>query len=255
MAKRALEISRAIHSGIFKPGMSEEEILAASIRASQEVFAEYERLGITAKDISAEIRESMIPAFGSAEEFDRHSALNPVLRGLRAETDRSFAITLAAIIEDDIKACLKRHLTTDPAFAKMLKDAFKDNGILGTFGACIDFLALQSICGHAAWGQLTIIRTIRNRFAHRLHVNSFDHPEIAGQVDNLTFIETFMIRDGELAGIQYRGPTGEVEVTGWNNSIEDFFGTRRLRFQHTCNLLRHGINEARPDKKSFTLNK
>lgn len=118
-----------------------------------------------------------------------HPALNDMINNipflLAPETDsRAVAIVGAAYLEEYLKDALLIKLPG--ANSELQKKLFETYGPLGTMQARIDMaMALQIIGADFRKACITIAR-IRNRFAHRLDISTFDHPEIAELCESLS---------------------------------------------------------------------
>lgn len=106
---------------------------------------------------------------------DRDSLMEELLNG----NDRSLIITLASYAENAIELLIGQHL---PALAKAEKKdwdvAFRHDGPLGTFSACIDMAFLLGLIDERLRGQLDDLRHMRNAVAHTKRAVTFEDQEL-----------------------------------------------------------------------------
>jgi hypothetical protein len=118
-----------------------------------------------------------------ADEFARDLILLYELY-VSPETDaRVKAIVCAAYIEDHITGLIREKM---PGLTPVLtKKIFSETGPLGTIGNKID--AAQALCviETKIAEDARLIARIRNRFAHEIRVDNFDHPRVKDLVDKL----------------------------------------------------------------------
>lgn len=254
MRPKPSEIQRAIMDRALKDptNMSEEEIQAALVKGLEDVRREFERLGITGQDIVREVEEHFLELAGSQEEYDRQKLIQAALPPLSKETDRSVAITWAAIVEDELAAAIRRHLSTDDAFRGLLSRTMEPQGVLGNFGSKITFGALLSIFGPDVWREMKAIRDIRNLFAHRLDIDNFDHKEVSKHCAKLRIIEKFIVFEDRKPGIT-RPTNSGISVTGYYLEGHDLIDSNRGRFISTSRLLWEAIADTHAGTKNPVL--
>jgi hypothetical protein len=99
-----------------------------------------------------------------------------IYQGIDKESDRGVAILCASLVEERLKSALlarMKHLPLPP-----------NHGKRDTFAACIEKAAKRGILGPEAEANISLIRRLRNQFAHQLTGSdgtplTFDDPEIA----------------------------------------------------------------------------
>ena len=122
----------------------------------------------------------------------------PRPKGRNPRDDRAVALVSVAVIDQGLEAALLtkfRQLAPDDERA-IFSD---DSAPLASFDAKVRLAFALGLLGKQAWADLTVIRRIRNTFAHsRLQIN-FDTPEIADAVGLLTLRERWpnMMPTGE----------------------------------------------------------
>jgi len=100
-------------------------------------------------------------------------------------TDRAAAICGASYIEEILLTALRRHFVHAPTeFDRM----FRSSGPLAAFDARIRIAHLSSLITSVFRDDLLIIKDVRNRFAHRLDIKSFDADEIRDRLMNLKLL-------------------------------------------------------------------
>lgn len=78
------------------------------------------------------------------------------------ESDRAAAVLAASFVEDSMRTSLMQHLVAGRATSKLLKDS----GALGTFSALVAVSYAMGFLSPEMKLNLTLIRKIRNYFAH-----------------------------------------------------------------------------------------
>ena len=109
-----------------------------------------------------------------------------IFRGVSEEIDlgspRATAIVGAAFVEDHLQRLIQARLVDDE---KVVDQTFGPNSALGSFSAKINLGYLFGLYSKEAYRELNCIRTIRNDFAHELHINDFDIDTIKDRCANL----------------------------------------------------------------------
>lgn len=98
---------------------------------------------------------------------------------LQTSSDRAIAIIGAVLIDNGLRALISAHLRTDQAVDNEL---FQPTGPLGSLGPKARLAYMMSLVEKHAYDDILLVEHIRNRFAHRLDCNTFDHALIAKQI-------------------------------------------------------------------------
>lgn len=109
----------------------------------------------------------------------------------KTDSDRAAAIVAATFVEDHITRLVQWHLEQDE---KLLGELFKPGSPLGDFGVKVNLGYLLGLYSKVAWKELYTIRTIRNKFAHKLEVRDFKNDKMRGLTENLKLWETKKIK-------------------------------------------------------------
>ena len=96
--------------------------------------------------------------------------LKAYFNSLVGESDRGIALGLAASFEEELGAILRAHMLDDRATTGLLA------GPLGSFAARISACHALGLITTAEQKALTVIRDIRNYFAHNWDAAGFDDP-------------------------------------------------------------------------------
>ena len=73
-----------------------------------------------------------------------------------------------------------------PGLNSKLKDRlFENDGALSQFGTLIDVAAALNVLTGRGRREAIKLARVRNRFAHRLHISDFEHPDVAGIIDEI----------------------------------------------------------------------
>ena len=107
---------------------------------------------------------------------------------------RVVAIIMAAYVEHYLTDLLKEKLPglNSVIAARMFKPG---EGALGGLSRKIDMARALEILSAHEMREAILIARIRNRFAHKLEVDSFDHPEVVELVEKLTPTHKATIRN------------------------------------------------------------
>jgi DNA-binding MltR family transcriptional regulator len=166
------------------------------------------------------------------------------LKQLDKDSDRALGVTCAAIVDEALAECLRKHFVQVNSDIRSRIDWLMDpGGALSAFGLRIDLGWVLGIYGKAARQEMARIKDIRNDFAHEVSIYSFDDPLIAKRVDQLTLVDKFLTKDeigweyhlklDDDTWIESRGiPSSTVR-----DSEHPFWDSRRNRYRFTCAML------------------
>lgn len=195
------------------------------------------------------VEATFTEAFGGPEKYARHKLFQSALAGARQEADRSIAIVQGAVTEEGLRMALESYFpggTTQPDVVNRLFDPMK-NGPLSNFGAKVDVAFALGILGNSARGTLKRVAEIRNLFAHRLDIGSFDHDDIRRLTDKLTYLDAALdYREDGMVHLSHRSGKNEVVVKTGFRLEENPFVTSRGRFEQTCSFFQHHLRQIVP---------
>jgi mannitol operon repressor len=103
--------------------------------------------------------------------------LSKFLRELQAESDRGLALVAASVLDDKLRGALDALLVEGGAASRLL-DA--GNAPLGTLSARTDACLALGLIDDFEHAEITLIRKVRNEFAHGLHGTNFQTEPIRG---------------------------------------------------------------------------
>src|SRR5215207_10013598 len=106
---------------------------------------------------------------------------------LDKDSDRAAGLVAAAIVEQRLEEAIQFWMVADSAVQQSL---FRPSGALGAFGVKIDLAYLMGVISSAGRSDLIILKSIRNDFAHRLELDSFEIPTIRDRCANLRLVDT-----------------------------------------------------------------
>jgi hypothetical protein len=115
------------------------------------------------------------------DEFRR--AMSEISSG----SDRAVALVGGAILETTLTDTLKVFLHRKK---KITDDLFRPSGACGAFATKIHLGFLIGLYGEDAHRELTIMKDIRNQFAHSLQINDFNTEKIRAWTANLKMCES-----------------------------------------------------------------
>ena len=191
----------------------------------------------------------MILATGGEEEWGTKQRTWEAIRMASGEPDRSLAIVWAAVLEERLQAALERHLPGNTTASDVITDLFDPlkYGPLSTFAAKIDMACALGIIGLGARKCLKIIARIRNDFAHKLGVRSFEHDLIRRNVEKLVYIDQALdFREAGLVKVSFRNAEGAVVVQMGHRLENNPFDTLKGRFRESCAFLHKLIDDTKP---------
>jgi hypothetical protein len=108
--------------------------------------------------------------------------LSLFLRELQSESDRGLALVGASVIDDKLRATLKSFLVDCKAGTKLLDEP---SAPLATLSSRIDACLSLGLIDQFEYDEVTLIRKVRNAFAHGLHGTTFQTEPIPGLCSTL----------------------------------------------------------------------
>jgi len=109
------------------------------------------------------------------------------IRALQSRTHSEIGIVGAAIIEEQLLRALLTKMR--PLSGEMKKRLFDGYGPLSSFAAKIDLSYALQIINKAQYDDLTVVRRIRNQFAHAMPLINFDSPEIRAHFKSFNTVQ------------------------------------------------------------------
>jgi len=100
---------------------------------------------------------------------------------LYAGSDRGAAVIFSSVVEKSLGKLLRDAMRPDG-----IGNLFEFDGTLGTFGAKIQFAYALQLIGPITRHDLTIIRSLRNQFAHSRRPIEFETPVVAAACKHLS---------------------------------------------------------------------
>ena len=104
------------------------------------------------------------------------------LTELQAETDRGLALVAAAVLDDKLRAVLIAFFVENTTASKLLDSG---NAPLGTLSARADACVALGLIDEFEHQEITLVRKVRNEFAHGLHGTTFQTEPIRGYCSSL----------------------------------------------------------------------
>jgi DNA-binding MltR family transcriptional regulator len=110
--------------------------------------------------------------------------ITAAVKEIQEQTDRGSAVVGAAMMEEMISVVLQKRMSE---MNRAHYDAFFGlNGPGGSLSNKIELFYAFGLCNDTLYKSMHDIRSIRNKFAHRIEPLSFDDPSIADLVDGLS---------------------------------------------------------------------
>jgi hypothetical protein len=117
--------------------------------------------------------------------------LRTVIDEIEAGSHRATALVAGAFVEEHLTMLIRARLAPDE---KMQGELFRPGGALGDFGVKVDLGFLLRLYTKQAWKELDTIVRIRNDFAHKIEITSFDIQPTKDLCANLSRWETIIIK-------------------------------------------------------------
>lgn len=96
---------------------------------------------------------------------------------LQRETDRGLPLVAAALVDEKLLEALQSFLCEGKAAERLLSEP---NAPLGTFSSRIEACFALGLIDEHEYREITLIRKVRNLFAHARHGLSFENEKVAG---------------------------------------------------------------------------
>jgi DNA-binding MltR family transcriptional regulator len=105
---------------------------------------------------------------------------------LDTRSDRDFALTFCAYLEDTLHALFRKVLLDQGnPNGDFINNLMRNYGPLSSFNARIDVAYALGWIGRNMWKDLKTIKAVRNLFAHQYKISTFDHPDIQSECTKL----------------------------------------------------------------------
>lgn len=101
---------------------------------------------------------------------------------LKAETDRGLPLVATAFIDELLRETLRAFLGANPSTAKLLDEG---NAPLGTFSSRTEACRALGLIDDFEYSEITLLRKIRNEFAHARHGMNFTQARVQGLCSSL----------------------------------------------------------------------
>jgi hypothetical protein len=164
-----------------------------------------------------------------------------VFNELNSATDRAAAIVGGSLVELALQSALEAHLHRDK---KLTDNLFRPSGAFGAFATKINLGFLVGIYGQNGIKELTIIKNIRNAFAHRLDIDSFGNQTIRDKALSLTFGQRYTI-DAQQQSKPSPDPSLPIGDWPWWFSISnknETLESPRQRFLVSVGAMTYGLS-------------
>src|SRR5450759_1487344 len=102
------------------------------------------------------------------------------------DSNRAVAVVWAAIVENRLTDVLRAYMRPDERVANEL---FSPNGALGTFGHKIQLGYMLHLYAKDLKDDLVLLTKIRNSFAHRVDIISFETSPVRDWMDGMTVLK------------------------------------------------------------------
>lgn len=102
---------------------------------------------------------------------------------LQRESDRGLALVAAALIDEKLSDTLSSFFCESYKSKRLLSEG---NSPLGTFSSRIELSFALGLIDKNEYEEISIIRKVRNKFAHSKHGMKFENASIVGLCNNLT---------------------------------------------------------------------
>jgi DNA-binding MltR family transcriptional regulator len=153
----------------------------------------------------------------------------------QGESDRACAVLGAAFLDEHLRALLEAFFVDDP---RNLAELFDGSGPLSTFSARVGLAYALGFLAPSERRDLSLIRRIRNDFAHELHGLSFEQPQVVS-------------RCGELVGCRHLEPALGRSLHGRERyvltviALSNWIAMRKLNIRETRRKIEPEVGEPR----------
>jgi len=114
--------------------------------------------------------------------LDQAEDLARFVEELKQETDRGLPLVGAALIDEKLLETLQSFFCNDKSSGKLLTNG---NAPLGTFSSRIEACFALGLIDEFEYKEISLIRKVRNKFAHAKHGISFQTEEVRGLCSTL----------------------------------------------------------------------
>ncbi len=109
--------------------------------------------------------------------LDQAEDLAQFVEELKRETDRGLPLVGAALIDEKLLETLQSFFCNDKSSEKLLSDG---SAPLGTFSSRIELCFALGLIDEFEYREISLLRKVRNEFAHAKHGTSFQTEKIKG---------------------------------------------------------------------------
>lgn len=142
--------------------------------------------------------------------------LSRFLEELQTESDRGLALVGASVLDDKVRATLASFFVECRPASRLLE---VPNAPLGAFSARADLCLALGLVDQFEHTEISLIRKIRNEFAHGLHGTNFQSERIAAYCSSGPYSLKYYQFDARGCDT----PSGSVLVLGCSDGCSDEF--------------------------------
>ena len=144
---------------------------------------------------------------------------------MRNDLDRAVGIVAASILESRLERAMRGKLRNGtPKLEERADSLFRPSGPMGPFSTKIDIGLLLGLYSEEVWRELVTIKDIRNVFAHKIGVSSFDDAPVRDLASNLIIWENYVTES------EHVKPSKRNFITMIKRNIEDARKSKRGRY-------------------------
>ena len=121
---------------------------------------------------------------------DRQAFYDAIAEIRATSSDRAAGIVAASFLENQLTTAIQNRMHPHD---KIIPKLFRPSGPLGNFGTKIDLGFSMGIYSEELHRELTTIKKIRNEFAHKMEIHTFDAQSIAALTCKLKMIEKISV--------------------------------------------------------------
>lgn len=165
-----------------------------------------------------------------------------LIKEIEHDSDRAAAVVGGTFLEVALQRTLVSHFHPDK---KITGELFHPSGALGAFATKIRVAKLVGIFANTAYKDFTIIKNIRNTFAHEMEIHSFTQKPICDWAANLKLVDSYSAEPPK----NISGPdviTAMKETGAWifREGRDQQIKTPRGRFVLSIQVLSWGLSTA-----------
>jgi DNA-binding MltR family transcriptional regulator len=154
------------------------------------------------------------------------------VRDLMTASDRATAIMGATLVEARLKAALEQNFQRND---EIEGEMFRSSGPLGSFAAKIHMVCLLGLISPDAHRDLSIMKAIRNKFAHDIEIRDFTSVSISDRCKNFALIDRHF-EDSDKSKASFKRKEEGIDIKMGIDGLDEKLADPRWRYLMTAML-------------------